>query len=352
MTIKNISLEKLMAVYQFHFLMFKYLVASLVSKDSKTNIGDNFINKNDSRLAAYLHFFVYFPFESWVFIIKKVVMAKVVEFEQIHSNVGGIDIGSREIYVSIGEGEVVKFGTFTVDYHACCKYLKEKRIESVAMEATGVYWMSLYSILEDYGIEVCLVHPREVQQVKGRKTDVKDCQWIQKLYSAGLLRESIVCKGQLKELRILIRERLDLIEMGSTYVNKMQKYLDLMNIKLRNVISQIHGASGLRMIKAILSGERDSEKLLSLCHERIITNKKEDVIKSLEGEYNDTYLRLLGENLHLWEEHQTSVQKIEEQIAQLLDDLNQDNKDMEVTSRSKPARHHQPKIEKLHTTMP
>jgi transposase len=104
------------------------------------------------------------------------------------------------------------------------------------MEATGIYWMSLYAMLEEYGIEVCLVHPREVQQVKGRKTDVKDSRWIQKLYSAGLLRESIVAKGELKDLRILIRERLDVIEMGSAYVNKMQKYLELMNIKLRNAM--------------------------------------------------------------------------------------------------------------------
>ena len=174
---------------------------------------------------------------------------------------------------------MVSFPTFTADYHRCCRYLKENGITGVAMEATGVYWMSLYSILEASGIEVCLVHPRETQQVKGRKSDVKDSQWIQKLYSAGLLRESIVAKDLLKELRMLVRERMDLIEMGSVYVNKMQKYLELMNIKLRNAITQIHGASGLRIIKAILSGERDTEKLLSLCHESIRKEKGEEVKK-------------------------------------------------------------------------
>ena len=135
--------------------------------------------------------------------------------------------------VSIDGEQVVNFETFTADYHRCCRYLKENGITSVAMESTGVYWMSLYAILEDAGIKVCLVHPREPQQVKGRKTDVKDSQWIhvcclycakhtcaqckQKLFSAGLLRESIVAEGALKELRMLVRERLDLIEMGSTY---------------------------------------------------------------------------------------------------------------------------------------
>ena len=186
------------------------------------------------------------------------------------------------------------------------------------MEATGAYWMNLYSMLEQYGIKVCLVHPREVQQVKGRKTDVKDSQWIQKLFSAGLLRESIVAEGDLKELRMLVRERLDLIEMGSAYVNKMQKYLELMNIKLRNVISQIHGASGLRIIKAIISGERSPEKLVMLCHESIQIKKREDVIKSLEGNYHESYVLLLKENMRLWEEHQESIRHVESQIEKLL----------------------------------
>jgi len=278
-------------------------------------------------------------------------MAKIINFEEIHANAAGIDIGSREIFVSIDGEQVVKFKTFTSDYHSCCKYLKEHGVVSVAMEATGVYWMSLYAMLEGYGIEVCLVHPREVQQVKGRKTDVKDSQWIQKLYSAGLLRESIVAEGDFKELRLLIRERLDLIEMGSTYVNKMQKYLELMNIKLRNVISQIHGVSGLRMIKAILAGERDPEKLVLLCHESIQRKKWDEVIKSLEGNYNESYLMLLKENLRLWEEHQESIKNIERLIEGLLQKMNVNNTHIEVTSPSKPARHHNPKIEGLHQTM-
>ena len=278
-------------------------------------------------------------------------MAKVINFEEIHANGAGIDIGSRGVFVSIDGEQVVTFKTFTSDYHLCCKYLKENGIDSVAIEATGVYWMSLYAMLEEYGITVCLVHPQEVQQVKGRKSDPKDSRWIQKMYSAGLLRESIVAKGQLKDLRIMIRERLDLIEMGSTYVNKMQKYLELMNIKLRNVISQIHGVSGLRVIRAIISGECDPEKLVLLCHESIQRKKREDVIKSLEGNYHESYILLLKENLRLWEEHQASIRYIEQQIEKLLEELNKDNTHIEVTSQSKPARHHQPSINELHTKM-
>jgi hypothetical protein len=194
---------------------------------------------------------------------------KAIEFAEVHPHSAGIDIGSRDIYISIDGVQYVSFKTFTTDYRASCAYLKQHGIRSVAMEATGVYWMSLYEILEQEGIHVCLVHPREVQQVKGRKNDVSDACWIQKLYSAGLLRESIVAEVKLKELRLLVRERADLIAMGGTYVNKMQKYLELMNIKLRNVISQLHGDSGLRVIEAILCGERDTAALAGLCHERI-----------------------------------------------------------------------------------
>ena len=273
---------------------------------------------------------------------------RFIEFEVVHSHCAGIDIGSREIFVCCNGIDVVSFGTFTSDYVHCCNYLKDNGISSVAMEATGVYWISLYEMLEKSGIKVCLVHPREVQQVKGRKTDVKDSQWIQRLYSAGLLRESIVAEGFLKELRMLVRERGDLITMGSTYVKKMQKYLELMNIKLTNVLSQIQGESGLKIIKAIIGGERDAEKLLRLCHPSIIAKKSEVVKKSLEGNYNDYYIALLSENLRLWEEHQRSVTNIDHQISHLLDTMRLSNKDIEVKTPSSPARHHHPQIKDLH----
>jgi transposase len=278
-------------------------------------------------------------------------MAKLISFEQIHAHGAGIDVGAKEIFVSIDGEQVVSFKTFTEDYHRCCLYLKENGITSVAMESTGVYWMSLYSMLEEVGIKVCLVHPRETQQVKGRKSDVKDSQWIQKLFSAGLLRESIVAEGALKELRMLVRERHDLIEMGSTYVNKMQKFLEMMNIKLKNVISQIHGISGLKMIRAIIEGEQDTEVLLSFCDVRIQHEKAEEVKKSLCGNYNPQYLLLLKENLRLWEEHQRSVISIEKEIEKLLNRMCEDKMDMEVNSPRRPSRHHNPDIEDLHGKM-
>ena len=186
-------------------------------------------------------------------------MQKVITFEQVNCNAAGIDIGSEKFYVSVDGVQVENFETFTSDYHRCISYLKQHGVEKAAMEATGVYWINLYSLLEQSGIKVCLVNPRETRSRKGHKTDVQDCRWIQRLFSAGLLRESLIPKGLLFEIRYLVRERMDIIEMGSTYVNKMQRCLELMNIKLTSVINQVHGKSGLRMIKEILEGERDPQ---------------------------------------------------------------------------------------------
>jgi transposase len=275
-------------------------------------------------------------------------MKKVTVFETVHEQAAGIDIGVEKIFVSPDGAEVVSFDTFTSDYYQCIEYLQQKGIIEVAMEATGVYWIALYTMLESCGIKVCLVNPRETKQVKGRKTDVKDCQWIQKLFSAGILRQSFIPQEKYMEVRQLVRERIDIIEMGSTYVNKMQKSLELMNIKLKTVISQVHGASGIKMIKAIIAGNRDKDYLLSLCDKKIIEKKGEAVLKALEGNYNDTYLFMLEQNLNMWEKHQQQITIIDKRIEQLLQLMSR-NKELSVTdSKPKNIRHHAPKIEGLH----
>ena len=275
-------------------------------------------------------------------------MQKVTVFETLYQQAAGIDIGAEKIFVSVDGKEVVSFDTFTSDYYKCVEYLQQKGIKHVAMEATGVYWMALYAMLESCDLKVCLVNPKETKQVKGRKTDVKDCQWIQKLFSAGILRRSFVPEQKYMEVRQLVRERMDIIEMSSVYVNKMQKCLELMNIKLKEVISQIHGVSGIKMIKAILSGNRDKDYLLSLCDKRIIKNKGESVLKALEGNYNNTYLFMLEQNMLMWEKHQKQVDLIDSRITQLLQQLCKDKQPIEINSKAKLIRHHAPKIEGLH----
>lgn len=277
--------------------------------------------------------------------------ANVTVFETKNFNAAGIDIGAEKIFVSPNGKEVVNFATYTADYYKCVEYLQTKGCTSVAMEATGVYWIALYSMLEACGLKVCLVNPKETKQIKGRKTDVMDCQHIQKLYSAGLLRESFVPKTQYMEIRQLVRARQSLIEMGSSYILRMQKNLELMNIKLKQVISQIHGASGIKMIKAIIEGERNKEYLLSLCDRRIQDNKSEEILKALEGTYNETYLFLLKENLKMWELHEEEIGIIDEKIQELLKKLVKDKRPMEVISKPKRIRHHKPEVKDFHNLM-
>lgn len=278
-------------------------------------------------------------------------MQRVTVFETVHQNAAGIDVGATKIFVSIDGTEVVSFDTFTSDYYQCAEYLQQKGIKAVAMEATGVYWMALYAMLESCGMKVCLVNPKETKQIKGRKTDVQDCRWIQKLFSAGILRQSFVPEGKFMEVRQLVRERLDIIEMGSMYVNKMQKCLELMNIKLKEVISQIHGTSGIKMIQAILEGNRDKAFLLRLCDKRIIAKKGEAILKALEGNYNDTYLFMLQQNLQMWEKHQLQLGLIDKEIEKLLAELCKTKQKVEVTSKAKLIRHHAPRIENFHAMM-
>jgi transposase len=275
-------------------------------------------------------------------------MSKVVIFENRNNHSAAIDIGSRMIYVSCDGVNAESFTSFTGGYRECIEYLKKHLVQRVCMEATGIYWIALYEMLEQAGFEVCLVNPKEVKQVKGRKTDVKDCCWIQKVFSAGLLRKSFIPAGILKELRLLVREREDIIEMGSTYVNKMQKCLDLMNIKLTPVLSQIQGSSGLAMIEAIVKGERDPAVLLSLCHKTIRQNKSEDILKALDGHYNESFLFLLEQNLKMWKIHQEHLATIDQKIEDLLLRLSSGKPEIKSIRKPKAIRHHKPKINDLH----
>jgi transposase len=278
-------------------------------------------------------------------------MAKLVTFEQVNAHAAAIDIGAQKIFVSPDGETVLAYQTFTADYRLCVEDLKRRGVRHVCMEATGVYWIALYELLEKAQMEVCLVNPKEVKQVKGRKTDPKDCRWIQKVFSAGLVRQSYVPAGKLKELRMLVREREDIISMGSAYVNKMQKCLELMNIKLTSVISQIHGASGIKMIEAIIAGERDPEQLLMLCSKSIINKKADQVIKALEGNYNESWLFLLEQNYYLWRMHQQQISIIDKKIEEILSELQFNKPVVKAEATAKPIRHHAPQIKDLHQAL-
>ena len=205
--------------------------------------------------------------------------------KKIREHAAGIDIGARQIFVCAEEGEVRAFDTFTADLRAARDFLLARGITTVAMEATGSYWLTTYEVLEAAGLDVWLVDGRQTRQLPGRKTDVRDCQWIRELHVYGLLNRCFVPDGATAQLRSYKRLREGHIEAAAMHVNHMQKALTEMNVRLGEVLSQLHGASGLAVIDAILAGERDPEALLGLCHGSIRERKADQVRRALEGNY-------------------------------------------------------------------
>lgn len=271
--------------------------------------------------------------------------------EKIRKNAAGIDIGAEKLFVYV-EGQPIKvFLTFTEDMKALRDYLQEFKVETVAMEATGVYWVILYEILEEVGLDVWLVDGRETKQVPGRKTDVKDCQWIQQLHSYGLLNRCFVASEDIKELRSYVRLREDHIRSASMHINHMQKALTIMNIRLKDVISQIHGKSGLAIIEAILNGERDRNKLVNMCHAKILKNKREEVYKSLEGRYTEAGLFALKQAYQAYQFYQNQIAECDKKIDQIINRMGDSGKGQQLTKSRKLIRHHKPEVKNLGKNM-
>lgn len=273
--------------------------------------------------------------------------------KKLRTNAGGIDIGAKKIFVAVESEAVKSFDTFTEDFHKAKDYLLSKGIETVAMEATGVYWVILYDILEGAGIDVWLVDGRQTKQVPGRKTDVKDCQWIQQLHSFGLLNRCFIPEDHVKEIRAYERLREDHIRSAATHTNHMQKALTEMNIRLTEVLSQVKGASGLAMIRAILEGERSPEKLLKLCHKSIKERKADLVLKSLDGHYTEAGLFALEQAYQAFLFYQRNISACDKKIQQAMErqnDYHKDNeskKEIESVKGRKPIRHNKPMVEHL-----
>ncbi len=267
--------------------------------------------------------------------------------KKIRKHAGGIDIGSRKVFVGIENLEVRSFDTFTEDLELLANYLLDNNITTVAMEATGVYWVILYDILESRGLDVWLVDGRSTKQVPGRKTDVKDCQWIQQLHSYGLLSRCFVADDLIQELRGYQRLREDHIRSAAMHINHMQKSLILMNIRLKEVLSQIHGASGLKIIRSILSGERDPEVLVEMYHTNILKNKRASVIKSLQGHYNESGLFALGQAVNCYDFYQELILDCDKKIEQVLRKMSSGKPPISQTSTRKPIRHHKPNIKNM-----
>ncbi|QBR10770.1 IS110 family transposase [Sphingobacterium sp. CZ-2] len=264
----------------------------------------------------------------------------------IHDHAAGIDIGSRRIFISVQGQEVVSFATFTRNFREALDYLLSHGVDTVAMEATGSYWFILYDILHAGGLDVWLVDGRQTKQVPGRKTDVKDCQWIQQLHSYGLLNRCFVAEGDQKEIRSYLRLREDLLRNAAMHVNHMQKALVEMNIRLPEVLSQIHGASGMAVIGAILSGERDPGVLLSLCHTRLRRTKSQEILAALEGFYTErgVFALRIAHEAYLF--YMKQIAECDHKLEALLQKGGDGGKGTQSGPR-KPIRHNRPDIRDL-----
>lgn len=237
----------------------------------------------------------------------------------IHAHAAGIDVGSRQHYVAVPEGRdettVRCFGSFTQDLDALADWLAACGIETIAMEATGVYWIPLFELLERRGFEVKLVEPRRLKNVPGRKTDVVDCQWIQRLHSYGLLEGSFRPLDQICELRCYLRQREMLVRYAGQHVQHMQKALEQMNVKLTEVIDDITGVTGMSIIDAILAGERRPHQLANLRDHRC-KNNEQTIALALEGNWRDDHLFELRQAVCLYRVYHEQIAEVDEQIEQ------------------------------------
>lgn len=243
-------------------------------------------------------------------------------FPIIYPNAAGIDISSKEHYVAVNPDSSDKpiraFGSFTEDLHKIATWLKECKVDTVAMEATGIYWVSLFLVLEDAGFDVVLVTAKHVKNVRGKKTDVSDSDWIRQLHSCGLLSASFQPDAFTRKLRAYMRHRKNLIQMSATHINMMQKAFEQMNIKLQNVIADITGKSGQSIILAIINGERDPEKLYTYCDKRIKIEKKEDIIKSLNGVWKEEHVFELEQSYSLFNYYHVKIKECDKKIEEHL----------------------------------
>lgn len=230
--------------------------------------------------------------------------------DRIQVDVAGIDCGAAEHYVAVPPDRdptpIQSFRTFTADLERLADWLVACRVTSVAMEATGVYWIPIYDILEARGLEVLLVNARHVKHVPGRKSDVEDCEWLRELHSVGLLRGSFRPTGPILALRALVRHRDTLVQTAGTYVQRMQKALTQMNLLLPRVVSDIVGKTGLAILRALVAGERDPH-VLAQHRDPHCKAPAEEIAAALTGHYQPEHLFVLQQNLELFDVVQTQL---------------------------------------------
>jgi transposase len=237
----------------------------------------------------------------------------------VYPNAAGLDIGSREIYACVppdrSEENVKAFGTLTPDLNRLADWLAKHQVDSVAMESTGIYWIPVFELLEARGFKVYLVNARHIKGVPGRKSDVQDCQWIQKVHSLGLLTNSFRPDSEMCALRAYLRHRADLLQHRAAHIQHMQKALQQMNIQLSQVLRDITGETGMAIVRSIVAGERDGLKLAQLRDYRC-KSSEETMAKALTGTWKDEHLFALKQALQLYDFYSQQIAACDAQVEQ------------------------------------
>jgi transposase len=235
----------------------------------------------------------------------------------VHPDAAGLDIGASEIWACVPADRatpaVRSFATFTPDLEALVKWLVRCRIKTVAMESTGVYWVPIFELLEAAGLEAWLVNAAHIKNVPGRKSDVQDCQWIQRLHSYGLLHASFRPEAEMAVLRSYLRQRAMLIEHRAAHIQHMQKALQLMNVQLTRVLSDITGATGMQIIRAIVRGERNPAVLAQYRH-GACRHSEAEISKALTGHYRAEHVFALQQALALYDAYTEQLQACDAEI--------------------------------------
>ena len=244
--------------------------------------------------------------------------------EVVHPDAAGIDIGNESHYVAVPPGRdaepVQEFGSWTSDLNRMAEWLKACGIKTVAMQSTGVYWITACDVLEEAGLKVFLVNARGTKNLPGRKSDVQECQWLMKLHTYGLLRNSFRPPDQIRAVRTIWRQRDRLVEDAGQSVQRMQKALTMMNVQLANAITDISGTTGMAIIRMIVNGERDPRKLAKL-RDRRIRASEEEIAHSLQGHWREDVLFELRQILAGYDFQQEQIAECDEQLKKLMAEL-------------------------------
>jgi transposase len=244
-----------------------------------------------------------------------------LSLEVVHPDAAGIDIGNQSHYVAVPPTRdsvpVRRFGCTTAELRAMADWLKQCRIRTVAMQSTGVYWIAVYDVLEEAGLEVYLVNARETKNLPGRKSDVQESQWLMKLHTYGLLRNSFRPSQEIRTMRTYWRQRNDLVRTAGRHIQRMQKALTQMNIQLANVLSDVSGMTGQAIIKAILAGERDPHNLAAFRDWRVKASE-EEIARSLEGNWQEDLLFVLKQEQDGYEFCQQQMAECDRRLEQYL----------------------------------